>query len=328
MYTYYDLVSLQELPEQEWIIHDFLPHKSITVLYGSPGSCKTFVALDISLHIANCLEWNNKSVSKPGIVIYILGEGLNGIKKRIYSWHKYNKTSPSSTFITLPISFNLGEEKDVHNLLATIEHIESKFNDKVVLIVIDTLARAITGIDENSSKDMSEVIKVVDKIKNYVSASVMLIHHCGKDYTRGLRGSSALLGAVDTCIQVNKKQNIVELQIEKQKEGEPFNLELKMEKCENSLVVSNYEKKKYETPLMDIENKGKKWTKQELDELIERIKTLDIYEIARLHGRTIGGIRSRVARIIVMNGDEELNREQIKEKYNIEHDNVLPLRLF
>lgn len=328
MYTYYDLVSLQELPEQEWIIEGFLPHKSIIVMYGSPGSCKTFVALDISLRIANCLEWNNMSVNKPGIVIYILGEGLNGIKKRIYSWHKHNKTSPSSTFITLPVSFNLGEEKDVHNLLSTIEHIESKFNDKVVLIVIDTLSRAITGIDENSSKDMNEVIKVVDKIKNYVAASVMLIHHCGKDNTRGMRGSSALLGAVDCCIQIKKKEHTVELQIEKQKEGEPFNLQLKMDKCENSLVVSNYEKKKFESPLMDIENKGKKWTKQELDNLIDEIKTLDIYEIAKQHGRTIGGIRSRVAKVIEVNNDNELSREKIKEKYFIKHDNVLPLRLF
>jgi RecA-family ATPase len=328
MYTYYDLVSLQELPEQEWIIEDFLPHKSIIVLYGSPGSCKTFVALDISLRIANCLEWNNKAINKPGIVIYILGEGLNGIKKRIYSWHKYNKTSPSSTFITLPVSFNLSEEKDVHNLLATIEHIETKFNDKVVLIVIDTLARAITGIDENSSKDMNEVIKVVDKIKTYTNSSIMLVHHCGKDYTKGMRGSSALLGAVDCCIQIRKKENVVELQIEKQKEGEPFNIELKLEKCENSLIVSNYEKKKFETPLLDIENKGKKWTKQELDELIEEVKTLDVYEIAKKHGRTIGGIRSRFSRIIVMNGDEDSSREQIKEKYKIHHDSVLPLRLF
>lgn len=125
-----------------------------------------------------------------------------------------------------------------------------------------------------------------------------------------------------------KKETNVELQIEKQKEGESFNLDLRMEKCENSLVVSHYEKKKFETPLLDIENKGKKWTKQELDKLIDEIKTLDIYEIAKLHGRTIGGIRSRFARIIAMNGDEELNREQIKEKYNVKHDNVLPLRLF
>jgi RecA-family ATPase len=328
MYTYYDLVSLQELPEQEWIIEGFLPHKSIIVLYGSPGSCKTFVALDISLRIANCLEWNKMAINKPGIVIYILGEGLNGIKKRIYSWHKYNKTSPSSTFITLPVSFNLSEEKDVHNLLSTIEHIETKFNDKVVLIVIDTLARAITGIDENSSKDMNEVIKVVDKIKTYTNSSIMLVHHCGKDYTKGMRGSSALLGAVDCCMQVRKKETNVELQIEKQKDGEPFNIELKMEKCENSLVVSNYEKKKFDTPLLDIENKGKKWTKQEQDELVEEIKTLDVYDIAKKHGRTIGGIRSRFSRIIVLNGDEELSREQIKEKYNISQDSVLPLRLF
>ena len=69
MLKYYDLNTLQTIEEQEWIIENFLPSKSIIILYGTPGSCKTFVALDISLLIFLCFELDQSlSYSKNGIV--------------------------------------------------------------------------------------------------------------------------------------------------------------------------------------------------------------------------------------------------------------------
>jgi RecA-family ATPase len=68
--------------------------------------------------------------------------------------------------------------------------------------VIDTLARVMAGGDENSTKEMSAFVRNCDLIREATGCTVLLVHHTGKDKTKGSRGSNALLGAVDTELMV------------------------------------------------------------------------------------------------------------------------------
>jgi hypothetical protein len=70
------------------------------------------------------------------------------------------------------------------------------------LIIIDTLARAMAGGDENSGQDMGKAVGTIDAIRAITSAHVCIIHHCGKDAARGARGHSSLRAAMDTEIEV------------------------------------------------------------------------------------------------------------------------------
>ena len=59
---------------------------------------------------------------------------------------------------------------------------------------------------------------------------VIGVHHSGKDVSRGMRGSSALLGAVDTSIEVKNSDGVICLKNEKQKdhaEHPPIYLKMK-----------------------------------------------------------------------------------------------------
>jgi hypothetical protein len=73
---------------------------------------------------------------------------------------------------------------------ATITH---KSGQPVRLIVIDTLARAMQGADENSNLDMGTFV------------AKCAVHHTGKDAARGARGHNSLLAAVDSEIEVERK---------------------------------------------------------------------------------------------------------------------------
>ena len=46
----YGVSDLLDLPEPNWLIHDTLPEQSLDVLYGPPGSAKSFVAIDKAAH--------------------------------------------------------------------------------------------------------------------------------------------------------------------------------------------------------------------------------------------------------------------------------------
>lgn len=55
----------------------------------------------------------------------------------------------------------------------------------VRLIILDTLARCFGGSDENAAKDMGAFIQGCDAIKAATQATVLIIHHSGKDRTKG-----------------------------------------------------------------------------------------------------------------------------------------------
>src|SRR4051812_18886432 len=70
------------------------------------------------------------------------------------------------------------------------------------MVVIDTLFRALAGGNENACEDMGTVVANADRIRAATGACVLMIHQCGKDAVRGMRGHSSLKAATDSEIEV------------------------------------------------------------------------------------------------------------------------------
>ena len=117
------------------------------------------------------------------------------------------------------------EQGDTARLIKLIRDVEADFGQKCVLIVIDTLARAMAGGDENTSADMGKFVRNCDKLREAIGATVNIIHHTGKDKAKGARGSSALRAATDTEIEID----VGKLAVTKQRDmakGEEMRFEL------------------------------------------------------------------------------------------------------
>jgi len=68
------------------------------------------------------------------------------------------------------------------------------------LIVVDTLAMAVSGLDENTSDDMSKIVKAMQSLAA-LGPAVVLIHHSPKSGDTP-RGHSVLNGALDMSMIV------------------------------------------------------------------------------------------------------------------------------
>jgi RecA-family ATPase len=236
----FSLQTLSDISDTQWLIEDIIPNESLIILYGPSGCGKTFIALDITLHIAHNKSWKKQNIVKTGIIIYCIGEGVHGISNRIKAWHDYNNCSLNAPFILLPIeAISFSEPENIDKMIATLESIKEEYDLPISMIVVDTLSKASVGYDENSSKDMGQFLYNFDIIKKYFNTSVMFVHHSGKNSTRGMRGSSYLLGTVDTAIQVDNINDTIIVQIEKQKDGIEGSFQLKFKKHLDSLVVFN-----------------------------------------------------------------------------------------
>ena len=189
----------------EWLIDNVLPKKAFAALYGPPGSYKSFVALDIAEAVATGRAWMGREVQAAGAVLYICGEGFGGIGARIKACKMHNRTQAGAEIYVIRAAINLrSSAEDFDLLVASIKDLMEKTGVQFELVQIDTLARAFGGGNENNSEDMGAFIHNAGRIQRMLNCAMMVLHHSGKDATKGLRGHSSLLGAVDTQLELMK----------------------------------------------------------------------------------------------------------------------------
>lgn len=330
--NYYDYNTIKDVPEITWIVRDIIPNNGVIIVYGSPGCGKTFIVIDICLHIINQMTWFNNVINDAGVIVYLIGEGIYGIKKRLDSWSSYHNVNSDNLIFFIPISsLNIWEEKNINRLRKTLTTFMESTGKKIVMIVVDTLARAATGLDENSSRDMGMFLRNFEIIKEHFECSILFIHHKGKDESRGMRGSSSLLGAADTCIDIRKEDdNSITIKIEKQKDGEnkTFNSRLIKHKdslvlCTNDEIISNQHDTATNIVIGDNISKVS-WSKEE-DNLIKHNikKGKSIMEISELLDMPNERILNRFRRLIDKDKNNKKNISDIIDIYGIKDTAII-----
>jgi KaiC/GvpD/RAD55 family RecA-like ATPase len=186
------------------LVEGLLDHGALSVLYGESNTGKTFVALDIAFHVATGAAWQTKAAEQAAVV-YVAAEGGGNIKKRIAALRIHHKTgSAPLALVPCPIDLS-GAGADVGPLVELVASAAAKIGP-IKLVVIDTLARAMGGGNENASEEMGALIRNVDRIRAETEAHVLLVHHSGKDKAKGARGHSSLRAAVDTEIEIEARK--------------------------------------------------------------------------------------------------------------------------
>lgn len=213
------LDDLASLPAPQWLIEGYLQGGALAMLYGEPAVGKTFQALDWALSVATGTTWHGHSVAQ-GDVVYIYAEGATGLRQRADAWLAQSGVQRPSRFRALPVPIAINTEHGVRTFVEAIR--ETSLCPR--LIVVDTLARNFGTGDENKQADMNAFVQGCDALRAaFPGATVLVVHHTGKDKAKGARGSIVLLGAVDTAIFMQRldTQGRSRLVVEKQKDSEP-----------------------------------------------------------------------------------------------------------
>ena len=213
--------TIQDEPV-EWLIEGVIPKRSFTALYGPPGSFKSFIALDIAEAIATGRTWMGREVKQTGAVLYLAGEGFGGIGARIKACKLHHQTQDGAPIYIVRHQLNLrSSAEDFNALMIAVVQLVEQTGLEFSLAIVDTLARAFGGGNENSSEDMGAFITAMGKVQEFLNCALMVLHHSGKDAAKGLRGHSSLLGAVDTELELLRFDEQMKgiLTISKQKDG-------------------------------------------------------------------------------------------------------------
>jgi putative DNA primase/helicase len=193
-----------------WRVKRMLPEEGVAAVYGASGSGKSFLVLDLALALCRGSPWFGNRVHRCPVT-YVCLEGAAGVSLRLKA---LGETVPEDLlFLTAPV--NLLIAKDITDLVEAIRGAGAEGG----VVVIDTLNRATPGADENSSVDMGHVIAGANAIQRGLGGLVLLVHHTGKDASKGLRGHSSLLAALDAAIEVRREGGTRSFSLAKAKDG-------------------------------------------------------------------------------------------------------------
>ena len=187
----------------------------------------SFMALDWILCMVTGRSWNGRPTAEAKC-LYALGEGKSSLLKRIHAWMHYHQTTPEERrkiAQNLKITFEVPQialKASVDNMLSGL----SAIHFEPTVVVVDTFARSFVGLDENSQKDTGLWVEGAERLRA-TGYTVILVHHTKKNMEMGVqyRGSTVLMGAMDTSMTMVKNSGVVTMTMTKQKdhdEGEPI----------------------------------------------------------------------------------------------------------
>lgn len=203
--------DLRALPPLQWRIRGVLPAAGVAALYGPSASGKSFLGFDMAAAVAGGRRWFDCRV-EAAPVIYAALEGEAGFRLRVAAWEaQHGRQLPNDLRMVLQ-PFKLTEAQDVQDLAAVVP--------AGAVVFIDTLNRAAPTADENSSRDMGEILEAAKRLQAISGGLVVLVHHTGKDSAKGLRGHSSLFAAMDAAIEVSRNGDRREWRVAKSKDGQ------------------------------------------------------------------------------------------------------------
>lgn len=207
------LQELLALPDVPSLIDGVVHQESVVFLSGAYGSYKSFLALDWALSVGTGTAWHHRDVAQ-GPVLYVAAEGFAGYRKRVMAWNVHQGLAASNVYMHRGL--NLGNAESVSALCTHARRLGAR------LIVIDTLHACTSGLDENSNKDAGVVFGALQRLRDAMDGgTVLVVHHLGKDSSKGSRGASAWEADADAVYHLKREEGTTNaaLQCRKMKDG-------------------------------------------------------------------------------------------------------------
>jgi len=208
-----------------WRVKGVLPDAELALVIGQSGAGKSFIALDLAFAIAQGVPWRGRRV-RQGVVAYVAAEGAGGFRNRLQAYQQHFGLEDVLPFHVLGAAPNLLQKEDVRDLIAAVKAL-----GPVDVVFLDTFAQMTAGGDENSAEDMGRALGHCKALHRACGATIVPVHHLGKDVTKGARGWSGMHAAADAVLEVARGEGAERaMRISKQKDGEdgevlPFRLE-------------------------------------------------------------------------------------------------------
>ena len=210
--TFLSPSECEDMPSRSYVIKGLLAEGDIATIVGAPGAGKSLLAPYLGFMVARGeLAFGRRT--RQGGVFYVAAEDGHGMRARLKALREEHGEAEAFKLVAGVSDLLTPKGLDLKALVGAVKA------QRPALIVIDTLAVAFPGLEENDAKGMGRVVAVARHLTKW-GAAVILIHHDTKDGSNGLpRGHSLLNGALDSNLYLSRKDGLVTGQLTKNRNG-------------------------------------------------------------------------------------------------------------
>jgi AAA domain/Toprim domain len=203
----YLLVPVRELmtacAPPEFVIDGLLEESIAAGIVGPPESGKSLVAINMAACVATGKDFHGRAV-KQGLVVYLAGEGQNGIKRRLQAIeHRYSLGLADAPLVVSKAPASFIDPAEVLRVQEAIRIAAAAFNQPLRLLIVDTVIRYLAPGDDNKAQDMAAYLAAVDTLRG--EATAISCHHPGHADATRARGSSNWRAGLDAEFSIGKE---------------------------------------------------------------------------------------------------------------------------
>lgn len=185
------------------LVDDILPRTGVATVFGPSTAGKSFVCLDWAVSIASGGKVLDHDTEKAAIA-YCAFEGFAGLKRRIHGIQKHRGVRDIPvTLVDAP--WNLTDEQQYQAFVGHLKALKDEYearNQRLGLVIVDTLTNATAGSETNAQADVTLAMKRLKRTSTELDCLILNVGHTGKDESRGMVGSFAYKSEADAFIEI------------------------------------------------------------------------------------------------------------------------------
>jgi hypothetical protein len=206
-FTLRELLADTSTPPGHIVEGGILVPGGITLIHGKPKTRKSFLAIQLGMHLAGGTPWLGFKIPQPKRVLYVQAElTYHAMRSRVYqmSARLMEGKNTSNLMVTERFQKRIDNPDEYNSIKKMIEGVN------VDVIIIDPLVY-FHGSSENSNDEMGKVMSSFRSLVDETGTSLVLVHHDGKSFELSggdaSRGASAIFGAVDTDVHIGTESS-------------------------------------------------------------------------------------------------------------------------
>ena len=175
----------------DYLVHNLLVEGKVSMIFAEPGTIKSWTAIDLAACVASGQSWLGERHVEHGPVLYVdFEDGQYEFHRRVHLLTG-GAARPGLGYVYAP-----GNIVD-RDWWVRLEKLV--LDRGVKLVVIDTLAGATPGVDEND-RNAADPLTYAGRLTETTGVTVLFLHHANR--AGDIRGTSAFKATVDTLFKL------------------------------------------------------------------------------------------------------------------------------
>ncbi len=183
----------------DYLVKDLLIHGEVSILFGPSNCGKSTFHVDLAASVLFGRPFAGRR-TRASAVLCFASEGVRSIRDNTWPHIGGTRGAGAREFFVVDARVDLRNGDHVENVRRHVETLEQLHDCEIGLVIFDTMVLSMGDGDENSSRDMTQLIAGAGHLAKTTHAHVMLVHHAGKDGS--FRGSSAIFCNPDTVLEM------------------------------------------------------------------------------------------------------------------------------